>query len=407
MKIIYLHQYFNTPQMSGGTRSYEMARRFVKAGHEVHMITSQRENHTKAKGWSCEPIDGIYVHWLNVPYSNKMSFLKRIVAFIKFSVAAGLKAVNVKGDILFATSTPLTIALPGVFASKILRIPMVFEVRDLWPEVPIAIGALKHPILKKLAYILEKFAYKNSKHIVALSSGMAEGIKKTGYSDEKISIIPNSCDLELFNVKKNVDNIFVQFKNRSVDGHLIVYAGTLGEVNGVGYLVEIAHSMKSVNPKINFLIVGDGKENSTISVKANDLGVLGDNLWILPPVSKSKIPELLSAATLTSSFVIDLPELWNNSANKFFDSLAAARPIMINYEGWQADLLRETGAGFVVPPSDSILAANILNEFVSNESTVKESEKAALQLAIDRFDRDKLAIKLLGVLEEGCHKKLV
>jgi UDP-N-acetylglucosamine:LPS N-acetylglucosamine transferase len=142
MKIIYLHQYFNTPTMVGSTRSYEMARRLVAYGHEVHMITSWREDDGR-KNWFKTEENGINVHWLPVPYSNEMGFYERIKAFVKFALGSAKKAIELKGDIVFATSTPLTIAVPGIIASKINRIPMVFEVRDLWPEVPVALGILR------------------------------------------------------------------------------------------------------------------------------------------------------------------------------------------------------------------------------------------------------------------------
>lgn len=133
MRITYLHQYFNTPEMSGGTRSYEMARKLVAMGHEVNMITSWRENDGKTDWFETEEA-GIHVHWIPVPYSNKMGFYERLRAFTKFAVYSSLKAIQLKSDIIFATSTPLTIAIPGVIASKINHIPMVFEVRDLWPR---------------------------------------------------------------------------------------------------------------------------------------------------------------------------------------------------------------------------------------------------------------------------------
>jgi hypothetical protein len=150
MRILYLHQYFNTPKMSGGTRSYEMARRLVKMGHDVHMVTSYREetNHTD---WFTTIEDGITVHWLPLLYSNKMNYTQRIKAFVNFAVKSSIKAVSMKADIIFATSTPLTIAIPAVIASKRQKIPLVFEVRDLWPELPIAMGALKNPIARFLA----------------------------------------------------------------------------------------------------------------------------------------------------------------------------------------------------------------------------------------------------------------
>ena len=145
MRIIYLHQYFNTPNMSGGTRSYEMARRLVDRGHEVHMVTSSRDGKPSgrhARGWTETVEAGIQVHWCSVPYSNHMSSRRRLGAFAKFSRLAARKATALRGDVVFATSTPLTIALPAVYAARRRSIPMVFEVRDLWPEMPIAVGAL-------------------------------------------------------------------------------------------------------------------------------------------------------------------------------------------------------------------------------------------------------------------------
>lgn len=403
MKIIYLHQYFNTPQMSGGTRSYEMARRFVAAGHEVHMITSRREKNIDVPGWVEEIIDGIHVHWLAVPYSNKMSFKARVAAFLKFAVASGERARKVGGDVIFASSTPLTIALPAVYAARRLKKPMVFEVRDLWPEMPIAVGAIKNPFLKKAAKWLERFAYKNADHVVALSPGMAKGkgVIKSGYPPDRVHIIPNGCDIDLFQVPESGGKKFLNAYPELQDGPLVLYAGTLGLINGVGYLVEIANAMLQINPAVRFLIVGDGKEQDQIREKAANAGVLGKNLWMMPPIPKSEMPNLLSASTMATSLVINLPELWNNSANKFFDALAAGRPIMINHEGWQADLIRETGVGLVVSPTDAVQSARMLYNFLSDPDQIQKAGQAAFHLAKARFDRDDLAEELLTVLQKA------
>src|SRR5690554_1131687 len=168
MKIIYLHQYFNTPQMSGGTRSYEMARRMVAAGHEVHMLTSYRDSDALERGWFHSEESGIQVHWYPVPYSNHMGFMQRVKAFLAFALAARKKAIELEGDIIFATSTLLTIALPAVAASRKKKVPLVVEVRDLWPEMPIAMGAIKSPVLRYLAHKLARWAYRNSAAVVAL-----------------------------------------------------------------------------------------------------------------------------------------------------------------------------------------------------------------------------------------------
>jgi glycosyltransferase involved in cell wall biosynthesis len=400
LKILYLHQYFNTPAMSGGTRSYEMARRFVQAGHEVHIITASRENDQPGGGnWREETEDGIHVHWLNVPYSNNLSYLKRIKAFIHFAGSAATRACRVGGDLVFATSTPLTIALPGIYSSRRLKIPMVFEVRDLWPELPVAVGALNNPVLIKIAEWLERFAYRNSSHIVALSPGIADGIKATGFPAEKISTIPNSADIDNFHNNLKGENTFLKEFPELADGPMIVYAGTLGIINGVGYLAEIAKEMMSINPAVHFLIVGGGKESDLIKKKAADLGVLGVNLRMMPSVPKKEMPALLSAATVATSLFIDLPEMWNNSANKFFDALAAGKPLMINYQGWQARLLEESGAGIVVPPASPEKAALLLQQLLGSREGLVHAQNSSLRLARQKFDRDDLAAELLDILE--------
>ena len=406
MRIIYLHQYFNTPAMSGGTRSYEMARRFVTAGHEVHMITTSRLHNTDSREWFHEKIDGINVHWLPIPYSNEMTSRKRIKAFMSFAFFAGKKAVQLRGDIVFATSTPLTIAFPAVFAAKRLNVPMIFEVRDLWPELPIAVGALKNPIGIKAAKWLERYAYRNSTRIVALSPGMAEGVALTGYPENKIYMIPNGCDLDKFAVSPEIGHSFLEAHPYLKGSALIVYAGTLGSINGVGYIPEIAHEMLSFNPTIRFLIAGAGKEVDMVWKKANELGVLQKNLWMIPPLPKEKMPGLFSASTVSTSLFVNLPEMWNNSANKFFDSLAAGKPLLINYKGWQGELIEETGAGIVVPPKNPPKAAKLLKDFLSDHKQIENAGKAAFELARKRFDRNKLSSQMLDIICEVVKEKV-
>jgi len=237
--------------------------------------------------------------------------------------------------------------------------------------------------------------------VVALSPGMKKGIVKSGYPSEKIHIIPNGCDTDLFQVPESEEKNFLNAHPELQDGPLILYAGTLGLINGVGYLVDIASAMLRIDTDVRFLIVGDGKEQGQIRKKAANAGILEKNLWMMPSVPKTEMPRLLSAATICTSLFIDLPEMWNNSANKFFDALAAGRPIMINHEGWQADLIRETGAGLVVPPDNAGQSARILHDFLSDPEKVTKAGKAAFQLAKARFDRDDLAGELLGVLQKA------
>ncbi len=397
MRILYLHQYFNTPQMSGGTRSYEMARRLVAAGHEVNMITSDRSGVLGNK-WRVTNEAGIVVHWMSIPYSNRMSYARRIWAFSQFAIQSAIRTATIPADVIFATSTPLTIALPAIYASRWQNIPMVFEVRDLWPELPIAMGAIRGRIPISLARRLEKFAYDNAAAIVALSPGMKAGVERQGYPENRITVIPNSSDLDLFQVPSMVGEIF-RSRYQWLDSRpLVLYAGTFGRINDVGYLVNLASAMLSVDSNIRFLAVGDGYELENIRRQAQKLAVLDTNFFLLPSLPKSEVPGLFSAATIATSLFIDRPEMWSNSANKFFDALAAGRPIAINYEGWQADLLRDSRAGLVLPANEPYKGALLLANAIHDTEWRIEAGIAASNLARMRFDRDKLAQELEAVL---------
>ena len=155
MRIAYVHQYFRTPQDSGGTRSYQIARRLVSAGHQVTIITTDPSSQRADRDWRISDEAGVQVHWLPVPYSNQMPFPQRIRAFFRFAWKSAFRAASVPADVVLATSTPLTIAIPGIATKLWQRIPLVFEVRDLWPELPIAVGALRSPVSKGLARLLE------------------------------------------------------------------------------------------------------------------------------------------------------------------------------------------------------------------------------------------------------------
>jgi glycosyltransferase involved in cell wall biosynthesis len=399
VRILYLHQYFTTPSMDGGTRSYEIARRLVAKGHDVHMITSARdEAQRRLKGWEQTEEAGIHVHWLAVPYSNRMSYRDRIAAFLRFAWSAGRKAVRLGGDLVYATSTPLTIALPAVHAARRHGIPMVFEVRDLWPEMPIAVGALKNPVSIALARRLERFAYDNAAHVIALSPGMQAGVIAAGYPASKVTVIPNSCDNELFETNPQRGRAIRARYEWLGDRPLVVYSGTIGLVNGVSYFARLAAEVRETASDVRFVVIGDGREQEHVRKDAERLGVLDRSFFMLPSVPKAEMPAWLSAADIATSLFIDLQQMWVNSANKFFDALAAGRPVAINYGGWQADLVRESGAGLVLDRQDIRAAAGQLVQALGDRRWLVRAGAAARNLARTRFDRDQLTAELETVL---------
>lgn len=412
MRILYLHQYFTTPQGGGGTRSYEFARRLVAAGHEVRVVTSS----ARFAPVSLDPtgsrtvtsVEGIELTILHIPYSNKLSFSRRLLAFARYAAEAAREAARYKADLVFATSTPLTIALPGMLAKYLHGIPMVFEVRDLWPELPIAVGALRNPLARAAARGLELAAYRAANHVVALSPGMAQGVIARGVDPARVSVIPNCCDLDMFDIAaEHGDVLRAQVPGLSDDGPLILYAGTFGLINGVSYLAEVAAAMRRLNPAARFLLVGDGAERERLIVRAHDLGVLGANLFVWAPLPKRQMPALFAAADVATSLFLPIPAMAHNSANKFFDALAAGRPVAINYGGWQAEILRSSGAGLVLPPDSPAEAARLLAAYLDDRQGLKRAGAAARELAATTFARDAMADRLLEIFERLAPTQVV
>jgi glycosyltransferase involved in cell wall biosynthesis len=395
VRIIYLHQFFNTLEMTGSTRSFEFGRRLVAAGHSVDVITSFQEP-TSQRDWFTTNESGINVHWLPVKYSNRMNYSARVFAFFEFAIRAAIRARHVRGDVVFATSTPLTIAIPGVYAARRRGIPMVFEVRDLWPDVPIAIGALKNPVSRFAVRALERFSYANSAAVIALSPGMAQGVLRTGYPPEKVTIVPNAADLDLFRRNPAQGRAFRERIGIDDSKILVGYLGTLGRLNGISYLVRIAAALKD-DQRFVFLTAGDGLEYERVSELARAEGVLGRNFLMLSKVAKMEVPALFSAVDVATSLFLPIPEMEANSANKFFDALAAGCCVAINYGGWHAQLLREANAGIRLD-ADPRRAAAELQALADEPGRIQSAGANARKLAEDKFSRDELAAKIHAVL---------
>lgn len=379
--------------MPGSTRSYEMGRRLVARGHEVNVVTSWHDPDGR-KDWFTTDEAGMKVYWLPVPYSNHMSYNRRIASFFKFAWGAARKAASLPADVVFPTSTPLTIALPGAYAARCQRVPMVFEVRDLWPDVPIAMGALTNPIMIRASLLLEQFAIKNADAFVALFDRARDSLIAKGVRNDLIEVIPNGSDLQLFGAGNG--QIIRQKLGCSPETNLILYAGAFGRVNGVSYIVNLANQLRR-DDRFKFLLIGDGFEKGTVLRQAKEGNLLGKNLFSEDQVSKSAIVDYFAAADICMSTVIPLKILEGDSANKVFDGLAAGKLIATNHGGQLTNLLEKTGAGLHLDHDFSV-AARQLQDYADYPERLAKAKIAARKLAEDHFSRDKLAIKLEEVL---------
>lgn len=404
MRVTYIHQYFTTPSRGGGTRSFEMARRLVAAGHQVSLITTQQEP-SDSTSWFITNESGIQVHWLPVPYSNKMSNGRRMVAFLKFALASALRAASIESDVVFATSTPLTVAIPGIYASWRRRIPMVFEVRDMWPDVPIALGAIRQRWMIWVAKKLEMLAYRHAKHVVALAPGMKDDIVRKGIAPNKVTVIPNGCDLELFGeTSASQPSVRLEFPWLG-DRPLVICAGTLGRVHGLSYLVHVARHAVKLHADIRFVVIGNGAERDRVVKLAEEFGLFNVNVFFFAKVSKTEVARWVKAADIIACMITGPREVWKDAVqNKFFDAVAAGKPTASNFEGFQSKLAVENKIGIILSPEDPKGAADQLVAALENSQWLSEVPARSRVLAHGEFNRDYLGAQLLGVLERAISK---
>ena len=388
MKLIYLHQYFKFPNESGGTRSYDLAKGFYNCGHSVEILSSTSNlTYRTDKRWFKIEKKGLIIHYIYLPYKNEMSYIMRSKVFLEFLWFSSFKLLSLKGDIVLATSTPLTIGIPALIKKWFQKTPFIFETRDIWPEAVIAIGAIKSKLIHKVLYFLEYLIYKNASAIVPLSIDMKESIisRYPGLAYKEIKVIENISEINRFQNGFNSKKFFLTKKIGLKPRFTILYAGAFGKVNGLDYVIKLAGKLFRLDPKIVFVLIGNGYEKNSILKQAKDKGFLNKNIFILESVSKQDLPQIYYESDMGSSFVIPIKELWSNSANKFFDTLAAGKPILINYEGWQKEVIKKTNIGYYLP---SILNDKAVENFLlytQNISLIKEQKENALKIAEENY----------------------
>lgn len=397
MHILYIHQHFATPRGSTGTRSYEFARRWVKAGHKVTLITGHYDVGGLELGKKLiqkQSVEKIDIVVTGTRYSNKQSYIRRIISFLSFClfcIYAGLRTKNI--DVIYATSTPLTVGIPGMVLKWLKRVPFIFEVRDQWPEIPIELGIIKNKMLIKLLLWLEKTIYKKSTAIVALSPGMADGIKNVLKTENSVHIIPNSCDTEVF--RPDINGTAIRKEHRWDDKLVLLHFGAMSRANGLGFVIDTAERLKA-NKDIHFVLIGDGSEKASLIGKIEQLGL--SNIEILDSMPKTDLARIVAACDVSMVIFANFSILQHNSANKFFDSLSAGKPVLLNYSGWQRKILEDNEAGFGCELCN-------LDEFVekvlhinSHRQQMRQMGQNARRVAIEEFDRDKLANQVLSLL---------
>lgn len=406
MRIVYLYQYFKTRDGYGSTRSYEFVRRLRDDGHDVLVITSTARlpglAGRKRKGFVEAEVDGIPVWAVPSGYSNRMGFARRVIEFLRFALRSSIGVLSApKPDLIYASSTPLTVAIPALTGRIFRGIPLVFEVRDLWPEVPAGMGILRSPVLLGLARGLARTTYRRSARIIALSPGMREGVLRYGVPPERVVVIPNGSDLDLF--RPDIDGGALRRRHDLGDRFLLVHTGAMGLVNGLDFLVPVSEQLARRLPSAVICLIGEGGQRPHLERQARERRL--DNLRFLDPVPKTEIPEWLAAADLGLMLIRRIPILEMNSANKFFDYAAAGLPCLMNYGGWKAELLRRYDAGVAAETDDPEAFAAEIARLASDRGRLAEMGRNARRMAEAEFDRDAQYRAMVDCLRAGISGK--
>jgi glycosyltransferase involved in cell wall biosynthesis len=379
MNILYIHQYFKTPSQGGATRSYHIAKAMLAAGHQVEMITSYNE-----KQYLTEDIEGIKVHYLPIPYDNSFSIVKRIWAFFSFFCSATILAIKLKKDIIYATSTPISVGGIALLNKWIKKTPYIFEVRDLWPQVPIEMGYIRNPLFISILNKFEKLIYKNSQNIIALSPGIELSIINK-CQGKPVMMIPNFADIEYFNHHlKPISNKIT-----------ISYIGTFGKANGLEAYIELAKiAQDNFLDKFHFNLMGEGAETEKLKKMSTSYQL--NNISFIPFSNKENVKSLMRDSDLIYVSFANFPILGQTtSPNKLFDALAMHKPIIVNFNGWLSDLILKNYAGFIHQTSNSkTLLSEILETSIDQNKWVSMSD-ASGKLATEYFNKELLIDKLV------------
>lgn len=388
MKIAYIHQYFKTPEEGGAIRSYHLAKKLVSHGHKVEMITAH--NHGKEINAN---IEGIAVHYLPVFYHNHFGFAKRCFSFLKFMLLSYrlIKKLG-KIDLVYATSTPLTVGLLALILRRRLKIPYFFEVRDLWPDAPVQIGAIRNKLFIRVLSQLERKIYDNSEGIIALSPTIKSIIESR--TNQKVYLGPNFADLEFFRNGEKDDELAQSLhigKN-----FVIAYTGAVGLANGLESLIELAGVCLKKKLPIKFLIIGDGARLQSLKIEASNREL--HNIIFVPSQNKYNLQKYLSLADAAYISFAKPKILETGSPNKFFDALAAGKLIVYNKNGWIRDLIESHRCGIYADSENPDRTAEELLSFINNPVKLKNYQQNALRIAM-LFSKDKMLGELVEIVE--------
>jgi glycosyltransferase involved in cell wall biosynthesis len=399
MRILLIHQVFVRPDDPGGTRHYELACRLVRSGHTVTILASPFSYQTGLRVTDkdremLEP--GLEVIRCRVWGSVNRSFFWRTIGFFSFMVSSFFQAlIQPDVDLVWGTSPPLPQVFTAWLAARLKRAKFLFEVRDLWPAFAIQLGVLRNPVLIRPALFLERFLYRRADALVVNSPGFIDHLTGRGAAKSKIVLIRNGVDPAMFDPTSEG----AEFRARHALGEKFValYAGAHGLSNDLGVLLDAADLLRT-DPRIRFLLVGDGKEKPALVLQAMERGL--DNVVFLPPVAKQEMTDVLAACDCGIAILRPIPLYGTTYPNKVFDYMAAGRPVVLAIGGVIRKVVEDAQAGLAVPPGNPQALADAVRALADDPSAARRMGFRGRSAVERDFGREGQALELERLMRE-------
>lgn len=401
MRIIFFSHYYPPEVNAPASRTSEHCRIWAKAGHDVTVITCA-PNHpagTIYPGYSnrlfqTETIDGVKIVRVWSYLAANEGFARRSANYISYMLSAALAMLRLpRPDVYVSTSPQFFCGLTGLIAKSLRRKPWVLEIRDLWPESIVTVGAMKKGAVTRMLEWIERLAYRRADHIVAVTDSFVPHIAERCQGAGKISVIKNGVDLTLF--KHDPTATLIKDKLGLQGRFVAAYVGTHGMAHGLDTILDAAELLRD-DARIGFLLVGDGAERARLAERAAAMSL--PNLRIAGQLPKSDMPAIWSA-TDASLIVLKKSDTFTKVLpSKMFEAMAMQCPIVLGVEGEAKALLEEAGAGIAIKPENARELADAVLKLANDANLCSSIGKLASAFVRENFDRARLADRYLGIL---------
>jgi glycosyltransferase involved in cell wall biosynthesis len=398
MHIAVFSQYHTNPDCPATSRHYTLLAHIAKT-HRVTLLTTpawKSQRLTREFPWAPP---GVEIREAAVPYENRMGPARRALAFAQYAAWAVREGLRLeKPDVIWGISTPLTAAWAAAQVARWRRVPWVFEVQDLWPAFPIAMGAVPTGLARQQLYQLEKRLYKSARHILPLSPDMTRYITDLGVPADKVTTVLNGTDLELA-ARATPEAVAALRQEQGLSGkRVILYAGTFGRANDIPTLVAAAEAMAAADPEAVWLFLGHGFYEPLVAAAA---ARWPGRIRLVGGQARHEVFAWFALASVSVVSFLGLPVLDSNSPAKLYDALAVGTPVVVTNRGWTKQLVEQECCGWYAPAGDAPTLATLLTRLLAQPALLAAAGAAGRQLAARAFNREHLANVVQQILENA------